>query len=724
MIIPSTKLTIIPTTIPKTIQTTIPKIEPTTIPKVILTSIITTLPNIKLTTTIPEIKETIYEDKCLNGTEINVQCRNLTNEEIYSKLKDEILDSYISNKLNSEYNGDNYALKVSTSASEKLLNFNNSKIPVIDLGDCEKNLKEFYNIPFDSSLIIIKLEEKSSDIKSKNFQFDVFNPITYEKLDISICQNDTIDLYVPLLISEEKKEKYDNILNQGYNPFDLNDKFYREICTPYSSENGTDVLLDEREEFVYSSVVNETICPENCDYSTYSLDNKYIKCECEVNSTYITLDAKHISGENIYLSFLSALKSSNYKVMICYNLVFNFKIFCHNYGSILSLLCFIAYIIFMIYYSYKEISPLKVEISKLIFIETEKEKETQLEKKVSKYQEGKIDIKRSIKNKNKKQYPPKKEKSRRLNSVISGEVVNNTEDIELKEKNKTKVKKLKKKDKKTTRRLSKMGMALNLNEYQIKDIQPNDYESENNKDDIIINDKKNEKKNLDDFELNELDYDEACDLDKRSFCRTYWSVLKREHLILFTFFVKSDYNLFYVKLERFFILICTQFTMNGMFFIHESMHRKYVQQEEFTFVQKLPQLLFTLIAAHIIEVILCFLSMTDVHIYQIKALPMEQKKGEEVLDIIDKMKTKLSIFFIFTFLLFLFYWYFISAFCAVYQNTQIIFLRDSGLSILTSFLDPFIIYGITTLLRIISLSLCFKNKFGCLYKLSGFIPIF
>ena len=176
----------------------------------------------------------------------------------------------------------------------------------------------------------------------------------------------------------------------------------------------------------------------------------------------------------------------------------------------------------------------------------------------------------------------------------------------------------------------------------------------------------------------------------------------REHTVLFTFFACYDYNLFYLKIERFFILICTQFTVNGLFFIHESMHRKYVEGQELTFVQKIPQFLFTLIATHIIEVILCFFSMTDTHIYEIKSLPKAQKNNEKILDIIDCMKRKIVTFFVFTFLLFLFYWYFISAFCAVYQNTQIIFLRDTGISILTSFIGPFIIYGITTLLRIIS----------------------
>ena len=223
-----------------------------------------------------------------------------------------------------------------------------------------------------------------------------------------------------------------------------------------------------------------------------------------------------------------------------------------------------------------------------------------------------------------------------------------------------------------------------------------------------------------------MEYAEACELDKRSFCTTYWSVLMREHLALVTFFAWKDYNLFYVKLDKFLILLCTDMTMNGLFFIHESMHKKYTVGEDFTFVQKIPQLLFTLVVAHILEVILCYLGMTDTHVYEIKELPNEKGKGEKIMDILDKIKRKLVAFFVFTFLLFLFYWYFISAFCAVYQNTQKIFLRDSLISFLTSMIDPFIIYGFTTILRTISLCFCCRKRCygGCLYKLSDLIPIF
>ncbi len=116
--------------------------------------------------------------------------------------------------------------------------------------------------------------------------------------------------------------------------------------------------------------------------------------------------------------------------------------------------------------------------------------------------------------------------------------------------------------------------------------------------------------------------------------------------------------------------------------------------------------------------------MTDKYYYEIKAMPQKEKNDQRVFDILSCMKKKLMGFFVFTFLFFLFHWYFISAFCAVYQNTQIIYLRDSAISILTSLITPFILYGFTCLLRAISLFKCCKNKLSFVYKLSDILPLF
>ena len=98
----------------------------------------------------------------------------------------------------------------------------------------------------------------------------------------------------------------------------------------------------------------------------------------------------------------------------------------------------------------------------------------------------------------------------------------------------------------------------------------------------------------DNFELNNLDYLPACEVDQRSFFVTYWSVLLREHIGLMTFFSWNDHNLFYVKINRFIIQFTTNMAMNGLFFSDESMHYLYVNNGEYNFVQKIPQMLILL----------------------------------------------------------------------------------------------------------------------------------
>ena len=70
------------------------------------------------------------------------------------------------------------------------------------------------------------------------------------------------------------------------------------------------------------------------------------------------------------------------------------------------------------------------------------------------------------------------------------------------------------------------------------------------------------KEKLDNFELNELDFQEAIKFDNRTFIQIYWGILKREHPILFTFFAFVDYNLIYIKLARFIFLVSTDMVMN------------------------------------------------------------------------------------------------------------------------------------------------------------------
>ena len=230
--------------------------------------------------------------------------------------------------------------------------------------------------------------------------------------------------------------------------------------------------------------------------------------------------------------------------------------------------------------------------------------------------------------------------------------------------------------------------------------------------------------NYDDYELNNLDYLEAIEYDNRTFFRIYCSLLKREHLIIFTFFSWNDYNIFSIKLARFFHAICTDMVLNVFFFSDESMHNVYQSGGAYNFFEQLFQMVISTIVSQLLQIFLNYLTMTDIHYYMIKSLDKKELSKQKILSIINCVKYKLFVFYIFAFILFLFYWYVVSAFCAVYENTQKIFITNSLLSFFMGLIYPFAIYLIPTGLRVLSLTARNKKNLNVFYFLSNIIPFF
>ena len=150
----------------------------------------------------------------------------------------------------------------------------------------------------------------------------------------------------------------------GYDLFNINDSFYQDICTPYTSINNTDVLLSDRKNDFYD---NETTCQANCNYSSYNSESKYLKCESNIDSEDIdTNEPEKFNIDFLMQNFYNVLKYSNFRVLKCYKLVFNLDNLKKNIGSIISMLFFLFFIIFTIIYCFKGFSSLKVNILDLL----------------------------------------------------------------------------------------------------------------------------------------------------------------------------------------------------------------------------------------------------------------------------------------------------------------------------------------------------------------------
>ena len=162
--------------------------------------------------------------------------------------------------------------------------------------------------------------------------------------------------------------------------------------------------------------------------------------------------------------------------------------------------------------------------------------------------------------------------------------------------------------------------------------------------------------------------------------------------------------------------------LNVFFFSDDSMHKIFLNYGKYDFVQQIPQILYTTIISNLLETFLCYLSLTDKYIYQIKNFS-KQNERDNAFKILRCIEFKLIIFYIFIFLFFIFHWYLVSVFCAIYKNTQIVFLKDVLYSFILGIILPFIIYLLPTTLRIISLK-SQKHKLEYLFKLSNIIPFF
>ena len=456
--IPITIPTTIPITIPTTISTTIPITIPTTIPITISTTIPITIPTTVLTTiptTIPKIiPPTTFYSKCSYNNLLNDKCdlEDYNNTELYDKIKSEIIKSYPPNGQSIVIEGEeNYVFQITTTGNEEdTLNgnkTNNYSLSMIDLGKCETLLKQTNNISDEVNLIILKFEKLTNTASEKNVQYEVYDPVTLKQLNLSICEETSIDLYIPITLSNKTQSLYDSLKESGYDLFNENDPFYTDICTPYESENGTDVLLSDRKNNFYNN--SEITCQANCKYSAYSTNSKYLKCECSVNSTQ-EIDTKKpekFTGKTIFTSFYSVLKYSNYKVLKCFKLVFNLEYILKNIGSILTFIYFLIYLIFFIIFLFKGITPLKIVISN-IFINQENRLNTDNIDQVLERQNNEVNVVKK-RNKNKRSLKNIKKKST-IKTKKGNSSLKNTKSIEGTTKSLFKFQKIKsKKDPKT-----------------------------------------------------------------------------------------------------------------------------------------------------------------------------------------------------------------------------------------------------------------------------------
>ena len=618
--------------------------------------------------------------------------------------------------------------------------------------ECEKILRESneYYSPRKITFVQIQLNNTNDDILVNQIEYQAYDD-TNNPLNLSVCENTTIKTYYA--IKNNTKEEVDLISlfkKDGIDILDLNDKFFNDVCLPYSDSNN-DLTLNDRIKDIYKNYI---FCEKNCKLVEIIYEEYKAVCNCtikeNINSTDFNFNLSKIQTEK---------KNNNFKIIKCHNSFTSIK---DNLGNIgfwifLGLMLLNIILLFLYIYGLKTIQNyITREMAKHGYIGKSDESHAfchnyikKLDKLILRLNEMKSGfIKKVVK-------APPKHKTRVINlnnksertafnsSIKKLNTKNNKQSLEknielLKSRmNKTK-KIIKNPSSDTLERLNDKQLKLSAQNGSNNINEQNNFKL--NLMNININDirKKTYIPNLSDQILNIYNFQEALKYDKRSFFTIYYIFLIAKQVIMHAIFYRSPIEPLPIRLSLLKFMLGCDLALNAIFYTDDKVSEKYNSTKSLITFAFTNNLIVILLSTLIGYVMFIFLGNSINSTNQIRNLFREeeekiknnknykvslQRKKEIVLEvkrIMRNYKIKIIIFYIIEFVCMIFFWYYVTIFCNIYKKTQLSWLIDSILTIIIRIIIDFFSNMLLALLYRCSIGF----KINCLFRIIIFLYCF
>ena len=580
-------------------------------------------------------------------------------DEIIKNIKEDLIKGNLDSLLQNVINGTKQDLiaadkdiiyQITTTENQK--NNNYSNISTINLGECENKLKEIYHIDNNLSLIILKIDYFMPGLLIPVIGYEVYDPRNKTQLDLNYCKDITIKLNIPVSINESNIFKHDP-----------NSEYYNDECNRYTTENGTDILINDRQnEYIEN---NLSLCENNCTFKGYDKDTKKALCECETKPK-IGLISEIILDENILSNNFNTTDNttSNIVIMKCVDTLFSKDGLITNIGSYLLLFTFVFNVISAIIFYKCGYHIIESDIEEVM----------------------------NLKRKNKKKMSiykiSKSNKKIKRNSIISNPARRNSKKITFinKENGQHRVSSSKLK-------LKSLDIKLNFENTKKKKIKHLKKKISNNINIKIIEYK--------DCELNSLDYQTALKYDKRTFLQYYTSLLLSKHIILFSFYPINDYNVKIIKITLFFLSFDIYFAVNTLFFNCSEIHKIYEDGGEYSFSFFIPKIILSFIISYSIFSLMRYYSLSERFLMELKNEQNFDKANNMIPNTKRCLIIKYIIFYVLCFVFTTLFWFYLSSFCAIFQNSQIYVFKNTFISFGISIVFPIIYNLVPCLCRVL-----------------------
>ena len=685
----------------------------------------------------------------LNYSFINESLPN--KNKINSNIK-EFLNNNITQLLNKKEIGKIYDIKGEDfNLIIKPTNFYYENSTQINFIQCENILRKELNISSSRILTLLQIEIYNKDSNSliNKVEYQVYDD-NKNSLDLSKC--DKTNIQINYLIKNNNTLNYSSISyykDIGVDILNINDSFFNDICRPFS-DSKNDLVLEDRIKDIYQ---NYSLCEEGCTYNEINLENKTISCDCNIKNNISLnesiLNIKQFSEINI---------ESNFGIIKCYKLVFSLNGKLKNIGFWIFSIFILIHIPLLFSYFYKEIKAIneyiinemiksgylkkgnksinKKHIKKINKIITLKKnslnspQNQKINKDEDKYKNLKSNDISSIKN------PIQLEKGK----IIKHKTIKNTKN---KSKNGKNIKRNKIYNNKSLENSQKyiytiqtQNIEKTKNENNTKGNNIINYDLINNNLNNINNDNitPNNSENI----LTNYSFEEAIKYDLRSICKIFYIFLLSKQAIFHTFLFKTPLESFSLRLCLLIFIISSDLSLNAILYLDDIISKKYKYVKNlflFTFNNNFTIILLSTLIGFIFMTFFTNLNNSINSIRNIfheeekkmkdnKKYKVTEERKKEILNEIEKIlkkhKIKVIILIIIEVSLIIFFWYYVTAFCHVYSRTQISWLLDSFLSIISRF----IIECLFSLLFAKLYRIAIESSVHCLYKLVLFFYCF
>ena len=553
--------------------------------------------------------------------------------------------------------GNNITIEITDTAKVKNdINFN-YLVSDINITDCEFKLK---TDPDDKDFIILKIDLRRNDTIASKIEYLIYNlevtPIG-EVSSLSSCSN--VITQSPIYVNESYSNKIKEIYKEGYDIFNIKEKFYSDLCIPFYNKNLEGDLTLEKRQIVYY-YTNANLCEKKCQYDGFNISSFKAMCNCpikaEINLDISTKDTfDYIEEKDHKIYYKETI--SNLKIVKCFKYIFSKKGFTYNWGSYYMMLMIIGFVTFSIIWF------IKGEILILLYIREI------LDKIIIKNEDG-------LQEKVKKKF----EEIRNVNkNKEKGEIINGGELLEKKEENEQKEINL---NNSFVENENEKDIIASENKLIEKDVfrkkgpkknvvsqRSISIKKENKiKEEILIPQKpKKYNDKLYDIEIDLLNYEDAKIIDKREFAGYYWSMLKYRQLIIFTFFVYNDYNFTFIKIIAFFLLLSLNLTYNAIFFFDKIINEIYDNEGKYSLKIQILNIFICSVAFSFTNILVRFIITCHKKYIKLKEIENYEEAKTESYSIHKRLVIRYIIFIVIGSILILGIWYFITGFCAIFH---------------------------------------------------------